>query len=241
MRIKKVFKIGCLSFLLCIAILCSYLFLPTFHYKKTLILGETVLTKEKLIAMAKVDFDKNIFLIPIKQAQENIEQDPLIKEIHISRRFPWTLIFSVSDRIETGAVSFDGGFAIIDEEGYVMKIIQNVSEVKKPIIAGIKTKKIQLGEKIPIENEDQFSMVLGLIAGVQNAKLMDVISQVNMENPEDVKMTTLNGLTVLLGEGKEMNYKMLVLNQILLDLHSRNITHGIVDMRFDSYPVYREG
>lgn len=216
-----------------------YLFLPYFHFSKMMILGETSLNKERLTAMSKVDYDRNIYRIDIRRAEKNIKEDPIIKDVRITRRFPTTLVFSVLERLAVGAVSFDGGFAIIDDEGYVIKIVQNVTDVKKPIIVGVKTNIIKLGEQI-LENP-QFSLVLNLIEEAQNAKLMDNISDVNMSEAEDVKMTTVNGIEVWLGSGLNLNYKMLMLHQILLDLHAKEIHHGIIDMRYNSYPVYREG
>lgn len=239
MRKKMRLRMTGVLFFLVIAMGILYLFLPYFHYSDMLILGETSLDKECLIAMSKVDYDRNIYRIDIRKAEKNIKEDPNIKDIHIRRRFPTTLVFSVLERLAVGAVSFDGGFAIIDDEGYVIKIVQNVTEVKKPIIVGVETKTIKLGERL-VENP-QFSLVLNLIEEAQNAKLMDNISDVNMSKAEDVKMTTVNGIEVWLGSGLNLNYKMLMLHQILLDLHAKEIHHGIIDMRYNSYPVYREG
>lgn len=241
MRTKKWMRILVLTLLLMVGMAAGYLFLPQFYYSKTVILGETALTREDLLRLAKVNVRKNIYLIDIKTAQKNIKQLPTVKEVKISRKFPKTLVFSVLDCMEVAAVSFEGGFAIIDDEGYVIRITQNVSEVKRPIISGIQTKRIKVGEQIPVENEEQFAFVMGLIAGAQNARLMENISEVNMSQLDDVKMTTINGITVLLGEGKDLNYKMLLLNQILLDLHAQRINYGIIDMRYDSHPVYRKG
>lgn len=241
MRIKSKRKSFLLLLLLILISAAAYLFLPSFHHSKTIILGETSLNAERLLEMANTDTKKNVFLIDIRRAEENISKSPFVKEIHIARKFPATLVFSVLDRLEVGAVSFDGGFAVIDDEGVVMKIVQNQLEVKKPIIVGMQTKMIKLGERIPVEDEEQFRLVTGLISGAQNAKLMDIISDVQMSDMQDVRMTTINGITVLLGEGRDLSYKMLALHEILLDLHSKNIHHGIIDMRYDSYPVYREG
>lgn len=241
MRIKSKRKSFLFILLLMLTSAAAYLFLPSFHYSKTVILGETSLNADQLLEMANTETKKNIFLIDIRRAEENISRSPFVKEIRIARKFPTTLVFSVLDRLEVGAVSFDGGFAVIDDEGVVMKIVQNQPEVKKPIIVGMQTKMIKLGERIPVEDEQQFSLVMGLISGAQNAKLMDIISDVQMSDMEDVRMTTINGITVLLGSGRDLSYKMLALHEILLDLHSKNIHHGIIDMRYDSYPVYREG
>lgn len=241
MKVKKRVRTMFFGFVLLTGLTLLYLFLPVFHYSKMIILGETSLTKEDLMKMSEAEYDKNIYLINIRQAQSKIKEEPIIKDVRISRKFPTTLVFSVLERMEVAAVSFNGGFAIIDDEGYVIKIVQNVVEVKKPIISGIKTKTIKLGEQIPVENEKQFSLILSLIAGAQNARLMDIISDVNMSKIEDVKMTTVNGITVLLGGGQNLNYKMLALHQILLDLHAKDIHYGVIDMRYNSYPVYREG
>lgn len=56
-----------------------------------------------------------------------------------------------------------------------LKSKQMLQLCKKPIISGIKPVKVQLGKKIPIENEEQFTAILSMISVSQNARLLEHI------------------------------------------------------------------
>ena len=83
-------------------------------------------------------------------------------------------------------------------------------------------------------------MILELISNIQNAGLIQNISEMNLQDPKNIYMITTHGLKVLLGDGEDLTYKLMQLSPILVDLHTKNITYGTIDMRFNSYPVYRE-
>ena len=65
-------------------------------------------------------------------------------------------------------------------------------------------------------------------------------SEMNLQDPKNIYMITTQGLKVLLGDGEDLTYKLMQLSPILVDLHTKNIIYGTIDMRFNSYPVYRE-
>ena len=98
---------------------------------------------------------------------------------------------------------------------------------------------VKLGEKLDIENQDIFGLIQSVISNVRSAKLLNNISQIEITGDSEILMTTPQGVNVLLGKGKNLNEKMLILNQILIDLHEKKIYSGYIDMRYDGYPVYR--
>lgn len=239
---KKNIKIYAIIFLVLVIVsVIVYLVSPFFYFSNTVILGETSFKEEELISLSKIDQQKNIYLIDTKTAQANIEKNPYINDITIKRKFPETLVFSVNERIPAAALPLSAGFAVIDEEGNALKIEQDITGLSYPIISGISVSKVSLGEKIPVKDQEQFSFILKMLSYSQNARLLQSISDINLSKLDDIKMTTTSGIKVLLGDGEDMNYKMLMLNQILVDLYSRGVTSGTVDMRFKSNPVYREG
>ena len=236
---KKKIIIGIFAFL--ILTVFGYLFLPYFYFENAIVLGETSLSKKEILELSKIDKDNNIYKISLKAAEGNIKSNPYIKDIKIKRKFPKTLVFSIKQRFESAIIPVTKDYAIIDEEGVVLKIQTDVAAMQKPIISGIKPVKVQLGKKIPIENEEQFTAILSMISVSQNARLLESISDINLKNLENIYMTTSNGITVLLGDGSGLNDKMLRLNKILVDLHTKGIHYGVIDMRYNSNPVYREG
>ena len=53
-------------------------------------------------------------------------------------------------------------------------------------------------------------------------------------------MTTNTGMLVRFGNTDDMQYKVKVLNKILINLSTKGKTLGTIDMRFDTDPVYYE-
>lgn len=242
MKYKNTIKKSVIGSIVVIVIsIIVYLVSPFFYFSNTIILGETSFKKQELINLSKVDVEKNIYLIDTKTAQANIKKNPYINEITIKRKFPETLVFSVSERVPAAVLPLSAGFVVIDEDGNALKIEQDISGLSYPMISGISIAKASLGEKIPVKDQEQFSFILKMLSYSQNARLLQSISDINLKDLDNIQMTTTGGIKVLLGDGEEMNYKMLMLNQILVDLHGKGVTTGTIDMRFKSNPVYREG
>ena len=89
-----------------------------------------------------------------------------------------------------------------------------------------------------VEN-DNLAVGMEIISNIKSAKLLQNISLIDISDLKNISMITPQGIHVLIGEGKDLNEKMLVLNKILINLFERNVQWGVVDMRFDADPVYR--
>ena len=222
-----------------ITLVLLYLFLPIFYTKNITILGNTNLKAGDLKKFSEETTEKNIYLVKTKIIEEEFRQSPYIKSISIKRKFPRTLIYQINERKPVASIKFSGGFAIIDDFGVVLRTSQDINDIVKPLIKGIKLSEITIGKEIASEDINNLTTSLDALSNVKTAQLLNNISQIDISDPQNIYMITPQGITVLLGEGKDMNQKMRVLNKILIDLFERKIYSGYVDMRYDAYPVYR--
>lgn len=222
-----------------ITLVLLYLFLPVFYTKNIIILGNTNLKAGDLKKFSEETTEKNIYLVKTKIIEEEFMQSPYIKSISIKRKFPRTLIYQINERKPVASIKFSGGFAIIDDFGVVLRTSQDINDIVKPLIKGIKLSEITIGKEIASEDINNLTTSLDALSNVKTAQLLNNISQIDISDPQNIYMITPQGITVLLGEGKDMNQKMRILNKILIDLFERKIYSGYVDMRYDAYPVYR--
>lgn len=222
---------------LCVVLL--YLFLPVFQLKHIVILGNVALRELDLPRYSDEPTDKNIYLIRTNRIEQDFLKSPYIKSIQIRRQFPRTLVYQITERKAVATIKFTGGFAIIDDFGTVLATTQNISEIVKPLINGAKIQEIVVGEELKTEDMEKLRVGLDALSNVKSAQLLNHISQIDIQDPKNMHMITPQGIVVLLGEGKDLNEKMRVLNKILIDLFERKIYSGYVDMRYDAYPVYR--
>ena len=234
---KKIILISVVSGIL--LLLGIYFTSPYFHVNSIIILGNSKITKEEIESKLNVLLEENTFLTDKKKIKEIYTSDPYIESIEIKSKFPSTLIFNIKKRQAVATVKFSGGFLVIDENAAVLESTQELSKIVKPLISGIEVTQVRLGDKLDIENEDTFNLIHNIITNVRSAKLLNNISQIEISKESEIVMITPQGVNVLLGEGENLNNKMLILNQILVDLHEKKIYSGYIDMRYEGYPVYR--
>ena len=236
-RSKKLILISVISGL--VISFAAYLTLPTFQVSNIIVLGNSKMTPEEIESRLNILLEKNTFLLDKQKIKEAFLSDPYIESVEISSKFPETAIFNIKKRQAVATVKFSGGFLVIDENGAVLESTQELSKIVKPLISGIEVTQVKLGEKLDIENQDIFGLIQSVISNVRSAKLLNNISQIEITGDSEILMTTPQGVNVLLGKGENLNEKMLILNQILIDLHEKKIYSGYIDMRYDGYPVYR--
>ncbi|OPJ56859.1 cell division protein FtsQ/DivIB [Alkalithermobacter paradoxus] len=233
------------SILILIAIfmasLFGYIFIKTdfFALKDLEIVGQVKLNKEEIMLDGKIEMNKNIYMYNIKDVKENIMTNPYVESVNIKRIFPNKIFIDLVERVEICAIPYMGSYIIIDEQGTVLKVEENISNVDKPLLTGVNFDNFNLGKKIDIEDKKLLSKILDLLNSCSSANILGNISEINVDENMNIKLYTLQGIEVLLGQGEDINYKMFQLSKIMVDLHTKDITSGIVDMKFNGYPVYR--
>lgn len=215
-----------------------FLFSGRYNVNKITILGQTNFTKDKILKLANIDMNKNIYLISTKKIEENLKKDKYIEDANVRRKFPQEITISIVERIPVGSVPVTGGYVIIDENALAISIIQDESLIKKPVIGGLQIKDVKLGDTIPVKNKEDLENILKIIRLISSLNLLNNISYIDLKNYNDISMTTNTGILVRFGNTENMEYKTKVLNKILIDLSTKGKMSGTIDMRFNTDPVY---
>lgn len=217
------------------------IFSPLCKPTSIVILGNNNLQEGEVIEMGNIPMDKSMYLTQKGKIEKNLMANPYVRMARMSRKFPNRLIIDMNMREEVATVNFQEGFVVIDHTGFILRIEQDVTKIVKPLITGLgNTEMLKVGDMLEQGENSNFRMILDLISNVQNAGLINNISEMNLEKEDDIFLITTQGLRVLLGKGEDLTYKLNQLGQILVDLHTKGIRYGVIDMRYNSYPVYRE-
>lgn len=225
-----------LLFFLCIYV---FLFSGKFYVKETRFLGQIDFDEKEIIRISEIDLKKNIYLVDIKKAKENILKNPYIEDVVIKRKFPETLVFSVRQRIESATVPFSGGYAVIDGKGIVLRILQSQDNIKRPLISKVEIENVKIGEQIKFKDTEKSHNFLEIISSASTLDMLINISYIDLEDFSNIKMATNAGIDILIGDMDNLSYKLKILNKILIDLQAKAVINGVVDMRYDTDPFYR--
>lgn len=237
---KKKYNIVFLMVILILAIF-GYMFIKTdfFSLKELNIVGQVKLNKEDVLISGKIEMGKNIYRYNLKDVKNDLLKNPYIKDVNIKRKFPNQIIIDLIERVEMCAIPYMGSFVLINEDGIVLKVEEDIKSFDKPLLTGIDFSNLKVGEKIKLKNDQSLENILNLLNSCNNANVLDNISEINIDRNRNIKLYTLQGIQVLLGESDKFDYKMLQLNKILIDLYTKQLTKGIIDMKYDAYPVYK--
>lgn len=232
---KKVLIVGIILFCVLIGL---YLYSPFFTLQNIKILGNSNFTVEQVVTKGEIDTTKNIYLISGKSVENSLMKDPYVQNVRVQKKFPRTLAIEIYVRTPIATINFTGGFAMIDAESNILKIEQDFSNTVKPLVTGIDVTNLEVGTKMDMD-EEKAAMIVEIVANAQSTGILQSLTQINVADLNNITMLTSQGIIVLLGEGENLNDKLLQLNQILVDLHTKGINTGYVDMKYDAHPVYR--
>lgn len=237
--IKK-YKIIFLIIIFIISIF-GYIFINTdfFSLKELSIVGQVKLNREDILINGKIEMNKNIYMYNLKEVKSNLLKNPYIKDVNIKRKFPNKIIIDLVERVDMCAIPYMGSFVLINEEGIVLKVENDIKNFDKPLLTGIDFTNLKVGEKIQLKDDMLLNRILNLLNSCNNSNVLDNISEINIDKKRNIKLYTLQGIEVLLGKSYDFEYKMLELNKILVDLYTKKLSKGIIDMRYNGYPVYK--
>lgn len=237
---KRLKRISVLLTILFFSSTLFFLFSGKFAISKVTILGQAELQKDRILSLANIDMSKNIYLTDIKKTEQNIMSGKYIKSAKVTRKFPSELIISVNEYVPVASVPVAGGYVIIDQNAFALSIVQKESDIKKPLISGIKIENVKLKETLPVKDKDELENILEIINYTSSLNLLENISYINLEKYDDITMTTNIGIVVKFGNLNDLQYKMKLLEEILLDLSKKGKTKGTIDMRYDTDPFFYE-
>lgn len=132
--------------------------------------GNSYFTAEEIINMGHAEAGRNLIYHPDKSNIINyLEKNPYIKNAKVSRGLPSTLIITVEERQQIGAIKYDDDFLIIDDQGFLLR--KTRTSPKATIIEGIKVRKIEVGSEIGVEDEDLLGEALRILSDMQKKDL----------------------------------------------------------------------
>ena len=194
--------------------------------------GNSYFTAEEIINMAHATPGKNLIYHPDKKNIVNyLEANPYIENAKVTRGFPSTLVITVEERKQLGAIKYDDEFLIIDGDGILLRKTKTTPKLTR--IEGIVINKIQLGEEIGVEDETKLTHTLDILTKMSDGDLYFV--KLDMSDMY-IKAYVYDSLIC------KGTYKQLCtaidndrLHRVLEELFEDNITRGTITFSDEDY------
>ncbi len=214
-NLSRIVAISVIIFALILLMQRIMLFLKSTHIfgiNNIVIEGNKILTTNEILQAGELINIKNIFEVNLKELEKKLELHPRIKYVSVKRKLPNILLISIKERNPIALVNVKEEILYklyeVDKEGYVIGGGDRISNFDLPVITGITSEKIILGEKI---NDKNLIKILDILAKV-NKKIYNfgrLIAELHIDNS-----TGGAELTIILNE---KNIPVFFGNKILLE------------------------
>ena len=232
-RIKRVL----FTMLLLIAILITLcLKLSYFDVKYVNVLDNKTIAANEIIKESGIQKGKNIFYMNSTNIRNNILNNPYILSVNINKKLPDTVNIYVNERKAVFYVEKDNKFVIIDKDGTVLEIRNNIDNMSLIKLIGVDTSKISVGRVIPLNDDRKLKIISEITDIIFNNDVCKNIKTLDINNSMQLQ-AYYNDMCIKLGTYDNLQQKLNRAINIIID---KNLyaSKGYVDVSFNGNPVF---
>lgn len=166
---RRILKILCVLAVLTFVICLIYI---AFQVKKINVKGNQYTASQDVVEWIKKDrFSDNALYIFFKY-NNDIEQLPSVESVKVRLSSPWVVEVQVKEKKLAGGIKYGKKILYFDAEGIASLITEKKIE-DIPYIEGVEVEeeKVQLGKKIPVENDWIYQQISEISSGLDELEL----------------------------------------------------------------------
>lgn len=231
---------GLWLFLLFCCLLATYFFLNSsfFALKSIEIIGNGVISDDEVIQLSGLTTGTNLFSLKTSEATIKIDSYPNIKKVEIKRKLPNTIIINVVERQPIAMVVIQNGYALVDNEGIILKKLEITDGSELPLIS-----QIDVGEN---KRPGDSIITPGLKSALNIIKQMDDeflenITEIIAPSQYSLTLKTKTGVKILFGEEEDIGRKIMIIEKFMkknsASINEQNVEY--IDLRYDTAPVIK--
>ena len=211
--------------LLCLALIATIL-LVGLNITTVRVTGNHMYTAEQLEEIIFPDhFSRNSTVCALRELMGKKKSIPFVQDYKLAFTGPTSVELIVYEKSIVGYVSYMSSKMYFDKDGIIVESSgRRLDGI--PAITGLHFGQIVLYQKLPVENDRIFSMILNLTQALSSYGIAaDVIRYDSSLNAS----MTAGDVTILLGSDSEMNGKLSELSNILPEIRDLSGTLDLSD------------
>lgn len=208
---------------------------PIFNLKKIKINGLVTISEESLQEKLKYNIGINIFGIDYNKIEKDLEDNPYIKEVKISKNGVNSININVTENKIAFYLASDNKIKTINNDGIIVEEVDSINERRLTKLSGIDVSEKTIGNKI--QDDDKLSKVLDNFY-----KMIEVIpkeleiSEINIFDLNNI-ICYVRDVEIILGDSVDLIDKM---NIALNLIEQGTITKGYINLSFEGSPVIKQ-
>ncbi len=204
---RKKTSLSIIKFILVLVALYGILFhTPLLNIRNIYVEGNMAADRESIIAASGIVTGQNILKINKKAAINNMEKIAYVSSANVKYAFPTSITLVVNEgRIVANVITPDGAYAAIDAN---LKVLDVCPEPKVfPVVEGLNVQKSVIGEKLTIDEEGNFDILLSYMNVLDKHGISGELSKITISGGE-ITLQMHNSVVVKCGDTTDADYKI---------------------------------
>lgn len=237
---KKSHKKGILVFLSLLILfgLMGFLGYKYIRAEEISVVGNVDIKSEYVIGLSGIMTGDHIFSVDFKKVENNLSADPFIKLKSLDYGFPNKLTINMLERKRSAAFEYNGAYAVIDGEGFILEVVTEMPQV--PVVYGLGlTGNVVAGSQFTTDSTFKQDIMKNLLELINKMNISELVKTISLENENNIILTTAAGLEVHMGQSDSMEKKLMFMLSTIPELEKEGHKTGILDVSAEGKAAFR--
>ena len=228
-----------LLFLLGILVGIVYIGTEIFQVKKIIVSGNEKMVYDDIVRIAGIPMGENIFKVDKVLVQRRIEKNPYLEFVSMDFEYPDGICIHIRERKPAAAIPYLGSQIVVDTKGFILEICGDLEDMPYPLVQGLSIKGCTIGKELAVADLYQLKALKRVLEEVYKQELQDVISEIQVDNPDNIYIISRNGTTIRLGQAVEVNDKLKWLRTSNFHQIDNGDIKGVLDISVATQAIFQ--
>jgi cell division protein FtsQ len=213
---------------------------PLFSITRVEIVGTEHMSRADVVRLAAVPVDATLIRFPADQVVANIERDPRVESVAVSRVFPDAMRIRVVERTPIAVVDTGSATWLVDAKGFVIAAASGTAtgSVSTTPTAGLPLVRDVPGLDLKAGRQTTSEPLLNVVAVLStiSAELRSQVTGVSAPDIDSTTLYTTDKVEIVFGSATDAAKKDAIVLKILADQRGKVVS---IDVRTTDRPTWR--
>lgn len=202
-----------------------------FRLETVYVIGNQDKTPQQVVIASGLSRGQNMLNIEEADIARRMSEDHTIIFKGMQKEYPSTIHLYIEERKTVATMQWLGMLYTLDGQGMVMKM-ENSSILPHglPVVTGFKASNVTVGQFLGLKDIKQLEAYQTLMYELNQQIYADQVSEINLADPQNLYLVTLEGVTARLGNAEWMEGKIGAVKTCMAYLRQLGKTNGVLDV-----------
>ena len=196
------------------------------------------LPEETVIRAANIDFGGSIFFLDEERMRQGVNALGTIRLEDVEVDYPNALTLYVARRERVAMLLHMGDIRLLDDDCCLVESVENVPDTDLIYVNGMHVTGYSQGQPLQAR-EGQVEAYCAIMQALRANGANAYVSEIELSDVANLTLITRTGITVELGDMRNMQDKIAWMRSAVADLEQRNEGGGTLDVRSGTKADYR--